>query len=108
MIMRCLSAALLAGAIVTAICVTPTLAAEVVVSVDNFTFSPQTVTVHPGDTIVWKNHDDIPHSVVAAGVFKSRVLDTDETFSLRFDKAGSIDYFCGLHPHMQGKIVVAP
>ncbi|MCW2573679.1 MAG: putative copper binding protein [Frankiales bacterium] len=108
MIIRNLSAALVAGLIWANLGLQPAQAAEVVVTIDNFTFTPQTVTVHPGDKIVWQNHDDIPHSVVAPGTFKSPALDTDENFSFNFDKVGTVDYFCGLHPHMQGKIVVAP
>ena len=87
----------------------PALAAEVKVGIDNFAFTPETVTVKPGDTIVFENHDDIPHLVVdSAGKFRSKALDTNDKYSVSFDKAGTIAYFCGLHPHMKGTIVVAP
>jgi len=79
------------------------------VVIDNFTFSPATLTVAAGTRVVWTNHDDIPHTVVSAvspPLFKSKALDTDDTFSNVFDKPGSYGYFCGLHPHMQGTIVV--
>jgi plastocyanin len=53
------------------------------------------------------NHDDIPHSVVeAGGKFKSKVLDTDDDFTMTFDSPGEVSYFCGLHPHMKGKVIV--
>jgi plastocyanin len=87
----------------------PALAAEVKVGIDNFAFTPETVTIKPGDTVVFENHDDIPHLVVdSAGKLRSKALDTNDTFSISFDKAGTIAYFCGLHPHMKGTIVVAP
>ncbi len=77
------------------------------VKVDNFSFSPQTITIAPGTTVVWTNRDDIPHTVVSDDkVFKSKVLDTDEKFSFTFDKAGSFPYFCSIHPKMTGKVIV--
>ena len=77
------------------------------VKVDNFSFSPQTITVKTGTTIVWTNRDDIPHTVVSDDkVFKSKVLDTDEKFSFTFDKAGNFPYFCSIHPKMTGKVIV--
>jgi plastocyanin len=77
------------------------------VKVDNFSFSPQTITVAPGTTVIWTNRDDIPHTVVSDDkVFKSKVLDTDEKFSYTFDKAGNFPYFCSVHPKMTGKVIV--
>lgn len=81
---------------------------RVQVTIDNFTFSPATISVRAGQTVTWVNHDDIPHSVVCPELHvKSHVLDSDESFSRRFDEPGSHDYFCGLHPHMKGTVVVA-
>lgn len=77
------------------------------VLIDNFTFGPQDLTVAVGTTVKWVNHDDIPHTVVDGNkAFRSKALDTDDSFSFTFASAGSFDYFCGLHPHMQGKIIV--
>ncbi len=77
------------------------------VKVDNFSFSPQTITIAPGTTVIWTNRDDIPHTVVSDDkVFKSKVLDTDEKFSFTFDKAGNFPYFCSVHPKMTGKVIV--
>jgi plastocyanin len=84
-------------------------AEETVVEIANFTFNPPEVTVKPGATVTWKNADDIPHSVVEDNTaFRSKALDTGETFSMTFANAGEIGYFCGLHPHMKGKIIVRP
>ena len=77
------------------------------VRIDNFSFGPQTITVPVGATVTWTNKDDIPHTSVSTdGVFKSKVLDTDEKFSYTFTKAGTYPYYCTIHPKMTGKIVV--
>jgi amicyanin len=82
-------------------------AASAAVKIDNFVFEPQTLTVAVGATVTWTNKDDIPHTAVSTdGVFKSKVMDTDETFSYTFTKAGTYPYFCSVHPKMTGKVVV--
>ena len=83
--------------------------AETRASIDNFAFKPGTVTVPVGTTVLWENKDDIPHTVVSLdGTFRSPALDTDDKFSVTFDKAGTFEYFCSLHPYMKAKVVVAP
>ena len=78
-----------------------------VVTIDNFTFAPPELTVAVGTTVKWINHDDIPHNIVNQDkVFRSKALYTDDSYSFTFDSAGTFAYFCGLHPHMQGKIIV--
>ena len=81
-------------------------AANLEVKIDNFTFGPQKLTVKVGDTVTWINEDDIPHTVVSVGKFRSKALDTDDKYAFTFTTAGTFEYFCGLHPHMQGSIVV--
>ena len=77
------------------------------VKIDNFTYGPAEVTVPVGTTVMWANHDDIPHTVVSTDkVFKSKVLDTDEKFSYTFSTPGTFPYFCSIHPKMTGKVVV--
>ena len=77
------------------------------VKIDNFTFGPQSITIAAGTTVKWTNRDDIPHTVVSTeGAFKSRVLDTDESFAFTFSKPGNYPYFCSIHPHMTGSVVV--
>jgi plastocyanin len=82
------------------------LAEPATVTIDNFTFAPAQLTVKIGTTVTWKNHDDIPHTVVSAGKFRSKALDTDDSFSFTFTTAGDYQYFCSLHPHMTGMIKV--
>ena len=82
----------------------PTTAA---VQIGNFTFKAPVTTVKVGTTVTWINGDDIPHTVVSKdGVFKSKVLDTGDHFAFTFAKPGQFGYFCSLHPHMTGTIVV--
>jgi plastocyanin len=77
------------------------------VQIGNFSFKAQVLTVKPGTTVTWTNGDDIPHTVVSKdGTFKSKVLDTGDRFSFTFAKPGQFGYFCSLHPHMTGTIVV--
>ena len=79
------------------------------VKIDNFSFGPAALTVPVGTTVTWTNRDDIPHTVVSSDdpkVFKSKVLDSDEKFSFKFEKAGTYPYFCSIHPKMTGKVIV--
>jgi amicyanin len=84
----------------------PARAEELKITIDNFTFSPAELKVKVGDTVTWTNHDDIPHTVVSAGKFRSKAMDTDNTYSFTFTSAGDYKYFCSLHPHMTGMIKV--
>ncbi len=79
------------------------------VTIDNFAFTPAEITVSPGTTVTWLNRDDIPHTVTDAAepkAFKSPPLDTGDSFSHVFTEPGTYRYFCSLHAHMQGSIVV--
>src|SRR5262245_21882706 len=76
------------------------------VKIGNFTFGPQELRVKAGTTVTWTNQDDIPHTVVSPNNFRSKALDTDGTFSFTFTTPGAYKYFCCLHPHMNGTIVV--
>ncbi len=78
------------------------------VKIDNFSFSPGTITIAVGTTVRWTNRDDIPHTVVSDDqrTFASKTLDTDDQFSYTFTKAGTFGYFCSIHPKMTGKVVV--
>jgi amicyanin len=106
---RAVVAAVLLGPAVGALLAFGAVAAqeENVVTIDNFTFTAPELTVAVGTTVKWVNHDDIPHSVVDKNkAFRSKALDTDDAYSFTFASAGTFDYFCGLHPHMVGKIIV--
>ena len=77
--------------------------------IDNFAFSPRTLTVSVGARVTWINRDDVPHTATAKGkprAFQSGTLDTDGQYSFVFKQPGTYDYFCAVHPHMTGKIIV--
>jgi plastocyanin len=75
--------------------------------VKDFMFNPTPVTVKSGSTVTWTNMDDEPHTVVSdTGVFKSGGMDTNESFSYKFDKPGTYHFTCSIHPRMVGTIVV--
>jgi plastocyanin len=104
------AAALAATAFVMTTVATMTKAAPApvaAVQIGNFTFKSPVLTVKPGTTVTWTNGDDIPHTVVSKdGIFKSKVLDTGDKFSFTFAKAGQFGYYCSIHPHMTGTIIV--
>ena len=85
-------------------------AAEIpTVTIDNFQFSPSTLTIPVGGSVTWINRDGDVHTVTADDTpqtFKSAGLDTDDKFSFTFTKPGTYSYHCSLHPHMTGTIVV--
>ena len=77
------------------------------VTIDNFSFTPPTITVKVGTRITWTNRDDIPHTVVSEDLsFRSKTLDTDQTFTFTPTKPGTYAYSCSIHPKMTGKVVV--
>ena len=81
----------------------------VTVRIDNFTFTPAELSVPAGTTVTWVNGDDIPHTVVAVDKsFRSKALDTGDSYSQTLSAPGTFAYFCGLHPHMTGRITVTP
>jgi plastocyanin len=79
------------------------------VKINDFQFAPARLTVKAGTTVTWRNKDDIPHTITSTTrAFKSKALDTDDIFAFTFIEPGSYEYFCSLHPHMTGTIVVEP
>ena len=102
-----LAAAVLGAALGLAGPFAATAAEPPMVRIDNFTFNPPVLTVPKGTVVTWLNADDIPHKVAGSDrSWKSPVMDTDERFSFTFDDPGTYAYFCSLHPHMTGTIVV--
>jgi len=77
------------------------------VEIDQFAFLPQRITVKAGTTVTWINEDDAPHTVASSSkLFKSKALDTRDKYSFTFTAPGTYAYFCSLHPHMTGAVVV--
>jgi plastocyanin len=79
------------------------------VTIHDFRFEPPTVIVAAGATVAWTNRDDDPHTVTSAGdptLLASPPLDTGASYRVRFEKPGTYHYFCSVHPHMQGTVIV--
>ena len=82
---------------------------DVTVRVGNFAFIPATVTVAAGTKLHWVNEDDVPHTVIGVDEgtpIKSPALDTTDEYAVVLAKPGTYKYFCSLHPHMVGTVVV--
>jgi amicyanin len=107
-IMIAIPAGLIAGAVMGL----QALAAQdskVTISIDNFTFAPAELTVPVGTVVTWTNRDDIPHTIVENNkTFRTKALDTDDSYSFTFTTAGTFNYICGIHPFMMGKVIVKP
>jgi plastocyanin len=82
--------------------------AAATVAMKNIQFDPKTVTIKVGDTVEWVNEDSVNHDAVAkeGDVPKSELFGKGETYSAKFDTAGTIEYVCTVHPGMEGTITV--
>jgi len=103
-------AGVLAGCLAALVWGSASYAADPVsVHIGNFAFAPETVTVTVGTRVQWVNEDDAPHVVIGVDKdtpIKSPALDTDDKYAVVLDRPGTYRYFCSLHPHMVGVVVV--
>jgi plastocyanin len=77
------------------------------VTIQNFKFSPPSLNINTGDTVVWTNKDGAPHTATSDDTgFDSDRLDEDDTFSFTFTQAGTNPYHCGFHPSMTATVTV--
>jgi plastocyanin len=75
--------------------------------IENFRFDPPTLEVPVGTTVTWMNKDEEIHVVTSSqGLFRSPGLEGDQQFAHRFEKPGTYEYGCAIHPQMKGTIVV--
>lgn len=78
-----------------------------IVVAQGFMFAPAALTVKAGSTVTWTNHDQEPHTIASdSGLFRSGALDTNDSFSYRFEQPGTYHYTCSIHPRMVGTIIV--
>jgi plastocyanin len=87
----------------------PAAPKPITIKIDNFRFTPKELTVPIGATVTWVNDDDVPHTATSKSdppAFDSKALDTDQTFSFKFTRPGTYKYFCKLHTHMTGTVIV--
>ena len=75
-------------------------------------YMPSKITVEKGSSVTWINEDSAFHSVTSGvydeptGLFDSGYMDPYQTFSYLFDTSGTYDYYCTLHPWMEGQVIV--
>ncbi len=80
---------------------------QATVRIQDFAYAPATIRVKPGAVVEWVNEDAEPHTVTADGeAFRSRALDTGQRFTFGFERKGTFEYHCALHPQMTGTVVV--
>ena len=75
------------------------------VTIQNFSFSPNPLTISKGDTVVFTNKDSAQHQVKGNG-FESGIMQKNDTFRFQFNTLGTFDYICSIHPVMKGNIIV--
>ena len=84
-----------------------TAAASTTVTIEGFAFSPKSITVDVGDTVTWRNNDDVAHSATAEdGSFDTGTFGNGRSRSETFDTAGTFQYICTPHPFMKGTVEV--
>jgi plastocyanin len=77
------------------------------ITIKDFMFAPASLTIRAGTTVTWLNEDEEPHTVVSAsGLFRSKAIDTQESFTFTFDKPGEYHFICTIHPQMSGTVIV--
>ena len=80
---------------------------EAEIAIQSFQFVPAILTVAPGTAVTWVNKDEEPHNVVSPDrAFRSKAIDGGEKFTNVFDKPGTYNYICAVHPHMRGTVIV--
>lgn len=88
---------------------TPAVVQLASVTIEDYQFSPATVTLKPGSTVIWLNSGPSTHDVTADdGSFESGSLAQGKTYSRTFNTAGTFAYHCGIHPNMKAQIVIEP
>ena len=89
--------------------VVPASADDANVTMEKLAFMPATLTIKAGSTVTFENHDEMPHNIIGAGgAFRSKLLNTNDKFSMVFTTPGEFAYICGVHPNMKGKVIVTP
>jgi|SRR3989344_767524 len=85
---------------------TPATNQENTITISDFSFQPQEIMINAGTELIWKQDDSVKHTVVSAGAFESNVLSKGDEFKFKFDKPGTYEYYCSIHPFMKGKVIV--
>lgn len=82
------------------------------ITIENFAFTPPSITVKKGTKVTWTNKDSVVHTVEpdsgapSGGPTNSGDIGKDGQYSFTFDAVGTFSYHCGPHPYMKGKVIV--
>jgi plastocyanin len=77
------------------------------VAIQNFAFSPASLTIKKGESVTWTNEDSVAHIIVSdSSAFQSGSLAKGQTFSFTFNQTGQFPYHCSIHPSMKATIIV--
>ena len=76
------------------------------VTINNFAYDKQVITVRKGDTVTWTNKDSAPHTVTGDGGLDSSMLNLNAAYSFTFNNTGTFNYHCTPHPYMTGTVIV--
>jgi plastocyanin len=80
---------------------------QTTISIEGFSFKPNSLTIKKGQVVIWTNNDSVNHTVTAKdGSFTSPALKKGETFSYTFNTPGTFNYSCSIHPSMSGTVIV--
>lgn len=105
------SAAMTTGAAITTSAAMASSGKEMQITISDFKFAPDTITIPVGTKVIWTNKDSVGHTVTGddtSGPLKADLIPQGKTFEYTFDKAGTYAYHCTPHPFMKATIIVTP
>jgi plastocyanin len=77
-----------------------------VVTIGGMAFAPAPGGLKVGDTVMWVNLDKLEHTATARnGAFDVDLKPGAEAVTV-LKQAGTIEFYCRLHPNMTGKLTV--
>lgn len=80
-------------------------AKTIMIKISGFAFSPKTITIHKGDTVIWTNLDSMAHTVTSSS-FDSGNMNMNAKFKYTFNTAGTFNYVCTYHQKMTATVIV--
>ncbi len=87
---------------------------SMMITIQNFAFSPASITVPRGSTVMWTNQDSVQHQIIndatttsgQGQIFESNPIGQGQSYSFTFNTAGTYPYHCNIHPSMKGTVIV--
>ncbi len=80
---------------------------DTTVTIESYSYNPQSITVKVGTEVTWKNEQSVTHTVTSEeGLFDSGDIEQGETYSYTFEDLGRHNYYCTIHPSMTGEVIV--